>query len=119
MGLFARFLSPVPGPYPHRCPSAVGFLFIPAGHGVDRSDLGRRGEGPFTRPPFVSIITGMDVGKLLAAAVTIFSLVGALAANADPMSAGGLSFSDELGGFRILSVTGSGSTEDLLSLWRK
>jgi hypothetical protein len=54
----------------------------------------------------------MDVGKLVAAAVLLFSLVGALATNADPMSAGDLSFSDELGGFRILSATGSGSTED-------
>ena len=45
-----------------------------------------------------------------AAAIAIWLIVGS--AQAEPFSAGGLSFSDELGGFRILDVSGTGSLDD-------
>ncbi len=41
-----------------------------------------------------------------------FAALATHGAAADTWIAGGLSFSDELGGFRILSVTGTGSTVD-------
>jgi hypothetical protein len=49
---------------------------------------------------------------LPAAAGLVALAFGGWSAAAAPMSAAGITFSDELGGFRILSVSGSGSTAD-------
>ena len=52
-------------------------------------------------------------GRLIAALLLGLGLaVSAPSAPAEEFSAGGLRFSDELGGFRLISVTGSGSTSD-------
>lgn len=51
--------------------------------------------------------TAAVVGAVVAAAG-----LSAGTASAEPINIGGLSFSDELGGFRILDVTGSGSLDD-------
>jgi hypothetical protein len=48
----------------------------------------------------------------IVAVVGFLCLAAGGAARAEPFSAGGLTFSDELGGFRILSVTGTGARDD-------
>lgn len=49
--------------------------------------------------------------RYLPAIVFALGLVGSVA-DAETLSSAGISFSDQLGGFRILSVTGSGSLDD-------
>lgn len=74
--------------------------------------IGWIGRGAFTRPRFVPIIMAMHVGSWFAAALAVLSLIHNSAACADSFSAGSLTFSDELGGFRILSVAGTGALGD-------
>lgn len=50
----------------------------------------------------------MDAVRVVAVAVLLWGS----AARADSVSVGGLTFSDELGGFRVLSASGSGTPED-------
>src|SRR5258706_14224417 len=53
--------------------------------------------------------------KAIAGAVAVFLAAAApasIGAQAAEYAAGGHSFSDELGGFRLLSATGRGTTED-------
>jgi hypothetical protein len=49
---------------------------------------------------------------LLAMAVAATSALATVGASAEPMTREGISFSDELGGFRILGLSGSGTLED-------
>ncbi len=49
---------------------------------------------------------------LLAGVLGLWTMLGAWSAGAEVFTAGGLFFSDELGGFRLISVTGSGSVSD-------
>ncbi len=51
-------------------------------------------------------------GYLIAALLCLGLAVSATPAAAEDFTAGGLRFSDELGGFRLISVTGSGSASD-------
>ncbi len=51
-------------------------------------------------------------GTLIAALLCLGLAVSATPAAAEEFGAGGLRFSDELGGFRLISVTGSGSASD-------
>ena len=53
--------------------------------------------------------------SILAASI-LFLLNGVPSLHADPLEAGGLTFSDELGGFRLISATGSGSPSDPIVL---
>lgn len=49
---------------------------------------------------------------LLAGVLGLWTMLGAWSAGAEEFTAGGLQFSDELGGFTLISVTGSGSISD-------
>jgi hypothetical protein len=51
-------------------------------------------------------------GTLIAALLCLGLAVSVTPARAEDFTAGGLRFSDELGGFRLISVTGSGSASD-------
>ena len=51
-------------------------------------------------------------GRLIATLLCLGLAVQAAPAAAEEFAAGGLRFSDELGGFRLISVTGSGSSSD-------
>ncbi|MGH6932695.1 MAG: hypothetical protein ACREEE_09715 [Dongiaceae bacterium] len=54
----------------------------------------------------------MGIRRCFAAAIAVLPVLLSLVAKAGQMEAGGLTFSDELGGFRLLSVTGVGATAD-------
>lgn len=50
---------------------------------------------------------------------TMVVLHAAFPANADPIQIGSISFSDELGGFELIAVTGSGSEDDPFILFQR
>ena len=59
---------------------------------------------------------GAPCGRAVLALVAAFGLATSIQAHAGELEAGGFSFSDELGGFRILSASGAGTARDPITI---